>query len=96
MIASSAVTLATRREITPKLGYLVVVAGAALWLVPLLWMLVASVRPQAFGGLAWPRSCPTPSRRSANFVEAWESADFPRYYLNTLHHQHSASWPSSS
>jgi sn-glycerol 3-phosphate transport system permease protein len=78
-----AIPLATRREITPKLGYLMAVAGAALWLVPLLWMLVASVRPQAFGAdmaSLIPDAAPT----SRNFIEAWESADFPRYYLNTV------------
>ena len=79
-----AVPLATRREITPKLGYLMVVAGAALWLVPLLWMLVASVRPQAFGGPGMASLLPDAIPTSRNFVEAWESADFPRYYLNTL------------
>jgi sn-glycerol 3-phosphate transport system permease protein len=78
------IPLATRREITPKLGYLMVVAGAALWLVPLLWMLVASVRPQAFGGPGMASLLPDAIPTWANFVEAWESADFPRYYLNTL------------
>ena len=78
-----ATPLATRREITPKLGWLMVVAGAALWLVPLLWMLVASVRLQSFGAdmaSLIPDAAPT----SRNFIEAWESADFPRYYLNTV------------
>jgi sn-glycerol 3-phosphate transport system permease protein len=78
------IPLATRREITPKLGYLMVVAGAALWLVPLLWMLVASVRAQAFGGPGMASLLPDAIPTWANFVEAWESADFPRYYLNTL------------
>ena len=30
--------LATRRELTPKLGFALVVALAFLWLVPFLWM----------------------------------------------------------
>ena len=45
----------SRREIAPRLGYLLVVAGAALWLMPFVWMLVAAFSPQSFGGSAWPR-----------------------------------------
>ena len=67
-------------------GLLVLAALAAvvlIWSTPLLWMLIASFRPQNFGGLdmasLWPDFAPT----LANFVEALESADFPLLYLNT-------------
>ena len=76
--------LATRREVLPKLGYAIVLAGAGLWLVPFLWMLVASVRPQAFGGPGMASLLPDAAPTLGNFIEAWASADFPRYYLNTL------------
>jgi sn-glycerol 3-phosphate transport system permease protein len=79
----SSATLATRHEIGPKLGYLMVVAGALLWLVPFVWMLVASVRPQAFGGPGMASILPDAAPTLRNFAEAWDSADFPRYYLNT-------------
>jgi len=67
----------------PKLGFLLVVGGAMLWLVPFLWMFVASVRPQAFGGPGMASILPDAAPTMANFAEAWASADFPRYYLNT-------------
>ncbi len=59
-------------------------AVVLVWSTPLLWMAVASFRPQNFGGLdmaaLWPDFVPT----LANFVEALESADFPLLYLNTV------------
>lgn len=68
-----------------RLLAMALLAGVALvWSTPLLWMLVASFRPQNFGGLdmasLWPDFEPT----LANFVEALESADFALLYLNTL------------
>jgi sn-glycerol 3-phosphate transport system permease protein len=75
--------LATRHELVPKLGRLIVVAGALLWLVPFAWMLVASVRPQTFGGPGMASLLPDAAPTLANFAEAWASADFPLYYLNT-------------
>jgi sn-glycerol 3-phosphate transport system permease protein len=79
----NAAPLATRREIAPKLAYLIVVVGAMLWLVPFLWMLVASVRPQAFGGPGLASLLPDANPTLNNFMEAWAAADFPLYYLNT-------------
>ena len=55
---------------------------AALWSVPLLWMLVASVRPEQTGASMaslWPDFIPT----AANFIEAWQEADFLTYGLNS-------------
>jgi sn-glycerol 3-phosphate transport system permease protein len=79
----SAAPLATRREIAPKLAYLLVVVGALLWFVPLLWMLVASVRPQAFGGSGMASLLPDAAATLKNFMEAWAAADFPLYYFNS-------------
>ena len=75
--------LATRREVIPRIGYALVLVAAALWLVPILWMLVASVRPQSFGGPGMASLIPGAQPTSRNFVDAWEAADFPRYYLNS-------------
>jgi len=79
----STLPLATRREIVPRIGYGLVLVAAALWLVPILWMLVASVRPQSFGGPGMASLIPDAQPTSRNFIEAWEAADFPRYYLNS-------------
>lgn len=78
--ASSGVAMA---EVSPRIGYGAVVLVALLWTVPFLWMLVAAFNPQNVGaGMASlvPSYVPT----LANFREAWASADFPRYGLNTL------------
>jgi len=79
----STLPLATRREIVPRIGYGLVLVAAALWLVPILWMLVASVRPQSFGGPGMASLIPDAQPTFRNFIDAWEAADFPRYYLNS-------------
>ena len=76
--------LATRRELSPKIGFLRVVVTAAVWLVPFLWMLLASVRPERFGGSGMASLVPDFVPTAGNFSEAWASADFPRYTLNTM------------
>ena len=43
------VPLATRGEITPKLGFLLTVLLAIVWLIPFLWMVVATLRPASDG-----------------------------------------------
>lgn len=75
--------LATRHEILPKAGFVVVVLAALVWMVPFLWMLVAAFRPDAFGGPGMASLIPDSRPSLANFGEAWQSADFPRYALNT-------------
>jgi len=59
-------------------------AVAFVWAAPFMWMFVASIRPEGFGGLRmasiWPDFTPTLD----NFALAWESADFLLYYFNTV------------
>jgi sn-glycerol 3-phosphate transport system permease protein len=79
---SQAITGVATREISPKLGYGATLLVACLWMVPFAWMLVAAFNPDSTGpGMASlvPSYIPTPT----NFREAWASADFPRYGLNT-------------
>lgn len=83
MSAASMSTGVATGEITPKLGYAATLLVAGLWMVPFAWMLVAAFNPESTGaGMASlvPSYVPT----LANFREAWTSADFPRYGLNTL------------
>jgi len=75
--------LATRREITPKLGFALVALLALVWLIPFLWMVVASLRPSSEGFNAMAELVPSLSPTLDNFRDAWEIADFPRYFLNT-------------
>lgn len=70
------------REVTPQIARLVVAGLALVWAVPFWWMLVAAFRPAGSGPDAslLPSLAPT----LANFAEAWASADFPLYFLNSL------------
>src|SRR5262245_13184649 len=76
-------TIATG-EITPRIGYAVVIALVAAWAIPFCWMLVASFRPEKFGASGMASLIPDYVPTLANFHEAWESADFIRYGLNTV------------
>jgi sn-glycerol 3-phosphate transport system permease protein len=71
------------REITPRLGYVATLLLAALWMAPFLWMLVAAFNPHSYGGSGMASLLPSYVPTLANFAEAWASADFPRYALNT-------------
>ena len=75
--------LATRGELTPKIGMLLVIVAALLWFVPFLWMLVAAFRPDAYGSAGMASLVPDYVPTLAHFREAWASADFPLYTLNT-------------
>jgi sn-glycerol 3-phosphate transport system permease protein len=75
--------LATRGEITPKLGFALVVLLALVWLIPFLWMVVAALRPPSDGINAMAILVPSLSPTLDNIKDAWEIGDFPRYALNT-------------
>ena len=68
----------------PLFGYGAVVAMALLWTVPFLWMVVSAFRPPEQGTAAMASLVPDYLPTLANFREAWASADFPRYYANTV------------
>jgi sn-glycerol 3-phosphate transport system permease protein len=71
-------------ELAPHLGYALVLAIVLAWAVPFIWMLVAAFRPERFGGSGMASLIPDYLPTLANFREAWESADFIRYGLNTV------------
>lgn len=75
---------ATRGEITPAIGLAIVAAAAVLWIIPFAWMIVAAFRPEIYGGQDMASLIPRWPPSLAPFGEAWASASFPRYYLNTL------------
>ena len=70
------------REVTPHIARWVVAGLALVWAVPFWWMLVAAFRPAGSGMDASLLPSLTPTL--ANFAEAWASADFPLYFLNSL------------
>lgn len=72
----------TRGEITPRLGYGLVLGLVTVWATPFLWMVVAAFRPGSFNEVA--SLVPDYRPTLAHFAEAWDSADFARYYVNTV------------
>ena len=76
--------LATRGELTPKLGFALVVLLALVWLIPFLWMVVATLRPPSDGINTMAALLPSLSPTLDNIRDAWEIGDFPRYFLNTM------------
>jgi multiple sugar transport system permease protein len=56
---------------------------ALCWLAPLLWAVYTSLRPYADTAARGYFSLPG-RLNFDNFVNAWNQADLPRYYLNTL------------
>ena len=71
-------------EAAPRIGYMLVLLLVAAWAIPFLWMLVASFRPDQFGGSGMASLIPDYVPTLANFREAWASADFLRYGLNSV------------
>jgi sn-glycerol 3-phosphate transport system permease protein len=71
-------------ELAPRLGYALVLAIVLAWAIPFIWMLVAAFRPERFGGSGMASLIPDYVPTLANFREAWESADFIRYGINTV------------
>jgi len=65
-------------------SHALITALALVWVTPFLWMLVAAFRPERFGGAGMASLVPDYAPSLANFIEAWESADFALYYLNTF------------
>ena len=64
-----------------RFGLVATGALAVLWAVPFAWMLVASVRPGFAPDIA--SLAPPPPYVVENYVDAWQSGDFPLWYLNT-------------
>jgi sn-glycerol 3-phosphate transport system permease protein len=65
-------------------GRVLVALIAFVWATPLIWMLVAAFRPERVGGVGMASLIPDYVPSLGNFAEAWESADFALYYLNTI------------
>jgi multiple sugar transport system permease protein len=83
--AEPAVAARRRRPIRPARVVLNVflVVTALAWLIPLLWAVYTSLRPYADTATRGYVSLPG-ELNFDNFVNAWNQAELPRYYLNTI------------
>lgn len=79
--ASPAGSARNRRLVRRVAVHLVLVAGAVVVLVPFLWMITTALKGPRAVHLA-PHLIPVRFEWH-NFVEAWQAADFARYYLNS-------------
>jgi sn-glycerol 3-phosphate transport system permease protein len=71
-------------DIAARLALAIVAAIVLAWAMPFLWMLVAALRPPGLGGAGMASLVPDYVPTPANFVEAWDSADFVLHYVNTI------------
>ena len=63
-------------------GLLAASAAALIWAVPFAWMAVAALRPAVPADIA--SLTPPGPFGLRNFYEAWQSGNFPLWYLNTF------------
>ena len=66
------------------LFFVIISVITVVWSGPFLWMVVASFKPQTFGGLDMASVIPTFKPTLANYQNAFASAEFPLMYMNTL------------
>lgn len=69
-----------KTKFTSKLGNILMLALAAVWMIPLLWMTVTAFRPRH----AALSSLFSLDFTLSNFATVWSAAPFSTYYLNTI------------
>jgi sn-glycerol 3-phosphate transport system permease protein len=80
---SKDIPVALRGSTSTVVAACLVLCCVVLWMIPFLWMIVASLRPDKFGSAGMASLVPDFIPTLANFSEAWASANFPLYTLNT-------------
>jgi multiple sugar transport system permease protein len=82
VIAAPVARVRTRRPRSNRAVHVFLIAMAVLWLFPLLWAVYQSFRPYGETAAA-PVALPQ-TLTLENYVNAWNQAELPYYYLNTL------------
>ena len=67
-----------------RLGLVLAGSLALIWIMPFWWMAVAAIRPGSAPMMAMASLLPTWPPSLDNLRDAWDSADFPMFYLNTV------------
>ena len=73
----------SRTRLILSVRLLVVIAGVGLMIVPFLFMVATSLKPNALVLEIPPKLIPHPAT-TANYTDAWTSNKFGRYFLNSL------------
>ena len=74
-----------KKSLASSLIFFVVISVITIvWSGPFLWMIVASFKPQTFGGLDMASLVPNFVPTLDNYANAFKSAEFPLMYMNTL------------
>jgi ABC-type glycerol-3-phosphate transport system permease component len=76
------VTRSARRRLPDVVGYLLLVAGAVLMLLPIFWMVSTSVKPLA-NVFATPIEWWPAQPNWQTYADAWNQYPFARYFLNS-------------
>lgn len=71
------------RKLETPLVHLLLIAGSAVMIMPFLWMISTSLKGQGEVFTYPPQWIPTEFRWQ-NYVQAWQAAPFPRYFLNSI------------
>jgi len=74
---------AGRRRTTSAVRYLVLIAGAAVMVLPFVYMVSTSFKSQTYVLTIPPQFIPHPAT-TANYSQAWTGDDFSRYFLNSV------------
>lgn len=77
-------SLRNREQLQARAALIVLCAIALVWAAPFLWMVVASLRPDSFGGLNMASLIPDFIPTTQHFRYAWEDGNFPLWYLNSF------------
>ncbi|MFL6161353.1 MAG: carbohydrate ABC transporter permease [Jatrophihabitantaceae bacterium] len=74
---------AGRRRTTSAVRYLVLIVGAVLMVLPLVYMLSTSFKSQTYVLTIPPQFIPHPAT-TTNYSQAWTGDNFSRYFLNSV------------
>ena len=72
-----------RTRLVQVLAYIIVTIGAIIFLIPFVWMLSSSLKPQDQIFVEPPVWIPNPIQWR-NYVDAWNALPFSRFLVNTL------------
>ncbi len=80
---SSRVAVFWRRRTPLVIGYVLLIGGAIVFLMPIFWMVSTALKPSA-DIFAIPIKWFPVDPQFSNFVDAWRQGPFPQYFYNSV------------